>query len=124
MEFEGLLLRKIALNASDPLKVLDSCIQQVRRCFRDIAGDIPADDIEELVVEKIHEAIHNNHVFENPKKSAQTIAYAEVWGVPCWFILSEEKDGGLRLVITMRMHKDKDFGDELAQIEEDSDEAP
>lgn len=116
MEFEGLLLRKKSLREETPLSVLDACIQQVKTCFGDKTEQMSQTAIAELVIEKISTSIAQHHTFENPKKPHQVVAFAEVWGAPCWFILSAEQDGGVRFVITLRMHKDRDFGDELAQI--------
>jgi hypothetical protein len=119
MEFAGLLLRKATLNDDVPLKVTQSCVRELRRCYGGVCKDMDDEVLIELIREKIRISITNKHVFENPKKTSQLIAYAEVWGTSCWFIISDEKDGGLRLVITMRMHRDRDFGEELSQIKEE-----
>lgn len=119
MEFEGLLLRKAELSANAPLKVAQACVRELKRCHKSSCEDLNDDDLVDLIKQKIQLSASNRHVFENPKKKGQLVAYAELWGTSCWFVLSDPKDGGVRIVITFRMHRDRDFGEEIAQVREE-----
>lgn len=118
MDFEGMLLRKVHLDTDVLIEVMDICVDAVRRCFPRQGRELAGQEIRELVHKLVLNGINQQHVFENPLRTNQLIVFARLWGAPCWFVLGEEEDG-TRKVVTVRMHKDKNFGEEFKEVEDE-----
>jgi len=118
MDFEGLLLRKVSLQDGVVLAVINVCIEAMKRCFPEKCEELVSDDnIRKLVHKQVTLGVEANNVFENPLRKGQLIVFARLWSVPCWFVLGDEEDG-VRRVITVRIHKDRSFGDEYKEVED------
>lgn len=118
MDFEGLLLRKVDLDTDVILAVLDTCLDALRRCFPKQIDELELEDIRSLIRRRIQIGITGQNVFENPLRPKQLIVFARLWGAPCWIVLGEDT-AGVRNVITVRMHKERVFGDEFQEVGED-----
>ena len=116
MEFEGLLLRKVDLDQEVGIDVTGACLDAVRRCFPVQGRELSGEEVREIVQKHVTDGIEQHFVFENPLRSKQFVVFARIWGAPCWIVLGEEKDK-TRRAITVRMHKEKDFGEEYAEVD-------
>lgn len=116
MDFEGLLLRKVEIDTDVTLDVIAACIDAVRRCFPHKTREASGEELRDLILKLATTGILEHHVFENPLRPQQIIVFARLWGAPCWIVLGEEVDGA-RKIITVRIHKDRSFGDEYQEVQ-------
>lgn len=119
-QYELLLLRKIEVDPNLSWQVSKTCLSMLRKCFPSLKED-DDETLTTLALDHVREAIREGWTFENPKRKTQWIAHAEVEGRGCWFVLAPGGDKKAPVVVTVRIHKERDYGEELAVVEGDED---
>lgn len=119
MDWNVTLLRKVEVDPEARWGVAPGCLKTMRKCFWS-SRDEDDTAVRGVVLEHVQAAAVNGHVFENPKRSTQLVAYAEIDERGCWFIIEHARSPEMDMVVlTVRMHRDRDFGDELSAMEEE-----
>lgn len=118
-----MLLRKAKLPSGATFHVLHSVVLRMYE-LAPRYRDRPGDDVRAYVLDEVRTSVENDHVFENPERPGQYIAYAELGKKDLWFVLAPNDQSAPEIeaafvVITVLIHKDKRFREEMAEIEAD-----
>jgi hypothetical protein len=119
-----MLLRKAMLVADPTFHILPSATTKMSELAPPWKNK-NRDHVNKFILDEIARSVEDGHVFENPAREGQYVIYAELGKKPLWFVAapndvenSKQPDAAY-VVITVLMHKDKHFRDEMTAVEAD-----
>lgn len=113
-----MLLRKVQLTSEPTTTVLPGCVHKYREIYPMLCEDMSDDELRAHIRRRVVNAASRHLLFENPLREGQIIAHTKESKSNAWYVLAENaKRGANYVIITVLVHEDRQFADELEAVE-------